>query len=350
MTVIVSKSALNLREELSALKKPSGIKGEELLRANTTDELYNVIGRNRNLIINGGFNVWQRGTTGTVVGGPAYCSADRWKCYVNTNTTITLSRQTFTPGQKEVPGNPTYYARFDWLGTGASQFFGFEQLIEGCHHGAGDFITVSFYARSERSDDMNLGVSQKCDGSADVSCGDRTFNLEPTWKRFVYTYPMPSLVGKTIGANNALAITFYRSGILNSYLDIANVQVEVGTTATPFEYRNPQQELDLCRRYCRTVLNGGETSGFGFCNGAAATFFMFDYGTPMRSTPSLSYSGTLNISNYASNLSTITGVAAISTAANSGGVRTAFTLNSTPSAVACGLNPNSNLVLITSEL
>lgn len=253
MTVTVSKPALNLREELSALKKPSGVKGEQLLRANTTDELYNVIGRNRNLIINGGFNVWQRGTSGTVVGGPAYCAADRWKCFVNTNTTITLSRQTFTPGQREVPGNPTYYARFDWLGTGATQFFGFEQIIEGCHHGAGEFLTVSFYARSELGDDMNLGVSQKFDGSADVACGDTTFNLETTWKRYSYTYAMPSLAGKNIGANNGLSITFWRTGTTNSYLEIANVQVEVGTAATPFEYRPFGTELALCQRYYEEI-------------------------------------------------------------------------------------------------
>lgn len=307
MTVTVSKPALNIREELSALKKPSGIKGEELLRANTTDDVYNVIGRNRNLIINGGFNVWQRGTSGTVVGGPAYCSADRWKCFVNTSTTITLSRQTFTPGQKEVPGNPTYYARFDWLGTGASQFFGFEQLIEGCHWGAGDFITVSFYARSELGDNMNLGISQKCDGSADVACGDTTFNLETTWKRYVYTYPMPSLVGKTIGANNALSITFWRTGTLNSYLDIANVQVEVGTTATPFEYRSIGTELQLCKRYCEVwqFQSGATTdryhSGVGWTDQA-----VFKMEVEKRTYPSVTIAGAAELRDGANGQKTIT--------------------------------------------
>jgi hypothetical protein len=291
MTVTVSKPALNLREELSALKKPSGVKGEQLLRANTTDELYNVIGRNRNLIINGGFNVWQRGTSGTVVGGPAYCAADRWKCFVNTNTTITLSRQTFTPGQREVPGNPTHYARFDWLGTGATQFFGFEQIIEGCHHGAGEFLTISFYARSELGDDMNLGVSQKFDASADVACGDTTFNLETTWKRYSYTYAMPSLAGKNIGANNGLSITFWRTGTTNSYLEVANVQVEVGTAATPFEYRPFGTELALCQRYYYRISGGGNSRHAIAGNGSLAQGFPTTfYKVSMRTTPSLSYS------------------------------------------------------------
>ena len=64
MTVSVSKPALNLREELSALKKPSGPKGEELLRTNNISEVYTSINpvMFRNRIINGDFRFSQRGT------------------------------------------------------------------------------------------------------------------------------------------------------------------------------------------------------------------------------------------------------------------------------------------------
>ena len=63
MAVSVSKPTLNLREELTSLKKPSGIVGEQLLRANTVDEAYNVLGNNKNFIVNGSLSVWQRGTS-----------------------------------------------------------------------------------------------------------------------------------------------------------------------------------------------------------------------------------------------------------------------------------------------
>ena len=252
MTVKFTRPSINIRETLDQLNKPSGIAGNAMLAAETPQEQFNLIGAGRkNLIINGGFDVWQRGTTGSVVGGPEYASADRWKLYVNTSTTMTLSRQTFSPGQTEVPGNPKYYAKFDWLGTGSSQFFGFEQFIEGCHHAAGGYLTVSFYARTEQADDITLGVNQVfgSGGSASVTVGNFPIDTETTWKKFVVTTQVPSIAGKTIGAKDALAFTFYRNGTLNSYLEIANVQVEVGSVATPFEHRSYGEELALCQRY-----------------------------------------------------------------------------------------------------
>ena len=257
MTVKFTRPSINIREKLNELDKPSGAAGKALLRAETPQEQFNLIGAGRrNLIINGGFDVWQRGTSGTLVGGPEYISADRWKCYVNTSTTMTLSRQNFTHGQTEVPGNPTYYAKFDWLGTSNSQFFGFEQLIEGCHHGAGDSLTISFWARTEDADNMVLGISQKfgTSGSSDQTVGNFDLDMENKWKRFVITTSVPSISGKTINrGDDSISVTWFRQGTNNSYLEIANVQVEVGRVATPFEVRLPGEELALCQRYYQII-------------------------------------------------------------------------------------------------
>ena len=252
MTVRIAKQPINLRERLSELERPIGLNGSALMRTETPQEAFSLIGAGRrNLIINGGFDVWQRGTTGSVVGGPTYVSADRWKIYVNTSTTITLSRQTFTSGQTEVPGNPTYYGRFSWLGTGSAQFFGIEQLVEGVHHGAGDYLTISFYARTGNGENMTLGVNRNfgSGGSTGDTVGNYTLELETYWKKFVITVPVPSLSGKTIGSGNYMSLTWYRSGTVSTYLDLSNVQVEYGKTATPFEQRTFDQELTLCQRY-----------------------------------------------------------------------------------------------------
>ena len=277
MTVRANKPAFSIREKLKELQKPIGLKGSELMRAETAQEARDFVSAGRkNLIINGGFDVWQRGTTGSVSGGPAYASADRWRMYVNTSTTMTLSRQTFTAGQTEVPGNPSYYARFDWLGTGASQFFGLEQFIEGCHHGSGDYLTVSFYARSQLGDDMYLGVNQNfgTGGSAQQNITNSLIELETYWKKFVYVLSVPSISGKTINkSDDSLSITFYRNGTQNSYLELSNVQVEVGKNATEFEHRSYGEELALCERYYQKHTtssdyrvaairsNGGSTQG-----------------------------------------------------------------------------------------
>ena len=291
MTVRIAKQPVNIREKLSELERPIGLNGSALMRTETPQEAFSLIGAGRrNLIINGGFDVWQRGTTGSLVGGPAYVSADRWKIYVNTSTTITLSRQTFTSGQTEVPGNPTYYGRFSWLGTVSAQFFGIEELVEGVHHGAGDYLTISFYARTGNGENMTLGVNRNfgSGGSTGDTVGNYTLELETYWKKFVITIPVPSLSGKTIGSGNYMSITWYRSGTVSTYLDLSNVQVEYGKTATPFEHRSYGEELALCQRYC-IVYGGAETRHLGIASMYTSTAVNITLCTPttMRAQPVL---------------------------------------------------------------
>ncbi len=47
MTVRVNKPAINVREELADLRKPSGTAGEAMLRAETPQEQFNLIGAGR---------------------------------------------------------------------------------------------------------------------------------------------------------------------------------------------------------------------------------------------------------------------------------------------------------------
>ena len=63
MTVRITKPEFNLREKISELDKPTGVKGLDLMRSDTTQDARSFIsvGR-RNLLINGQFDIWQRGT------------------------------------------------------------------------------------------------------------------------------------------------------------------------------------------------------------------------------------------------------------------------------------------------
>jgi hypothetical protein len=86
------------------------------------------------------------------------------------------------------------------------------------------------------------------------------------------------------GATNVMATlgnTFYITG----------VQLEVGTSATGFEYRQYQQELALCQRYYQTSFNWA-----GYCNNAGTSVGGLVYGCQfMRTVPSVGLNGPFNI-------------------------------------------------------
>ena len=66
----------------------------------------------RNIIINGDFDVWQRGTSFSISGaGPGEYNADRWK-FEGNNFTGSLIRQSFAANQTDVPDCPAYFVRW----------------------------------------------------------------------------------------------------------------------------------------------------------------------------------------------------------------------------------------------
>ena len=85
MTVRITKPEFNLREKLSELDKPTGIKGTELMRSDTAQEARNVIGAGRkNKVINGAMEIAQRGTSFSSIGGATEkYTLDRFKLQTN---------------------------------------------------------------------------------------------------------------------------------------------------------------------------------------------------------------------------------------------------------------------------
>jgi hypothetical protein len=203
----------------------------------------------RNAIINGKFDIWQRGTSFTPSSSLIY-TADRFFAFNNGNGSMTVSRQAFTPGNQIAGYESEYYLRTVVASVGTSGLFNLGQRIEDVRSFAGQTVTVSFWMKSDASRTVTGFAYQLfgTGGSTNTTTQYGTFNVTTSWQRFTATVTLPSISGKTIGANSYLAIELNLPAAIQT-TEIWGMQVEKGSIATPFEQRPIGTELDLCRRY-----------------------------------------------------------------------------------------------------
>ena len=223
---------------------------------------------NFNAIINGDFDIWQRGTSQTAAG---YGSADRWTVGL-VGSGVTFNQQTFTLGQTAVPDNPVYYSKAS-VGSiaGAGNYALIEQRIEGVQTFAGTTATLSFWAKADSAKNMAVEFKQNfgTGGSPSTqvtSINVTTIALTTAWTKYFFNVTVPSITGKTLGSggNDSLGLIFWLEagstynartnslGQQGGVFEISHVQLEAGEIASPFEYRSVGQELALCQRYYET--------------------------------------------------------------------------------------------------
>jgi hypothetical protein len=282
----------------------------------------------RNAIINGNFDIWQRGTSFASPTNANY-TADRWKVqFNNTGATRTLSRQSFALGQTDVPGEPTYFMRFDQSVAGSGgTFTQLDQYIESVRTFAGQQVTISFWAKAAASTTMPSVAFQQLFGtggspsSLNQTTAGSSLALTTTWQKFSYQVTLPSISGKTLGTDNndALIVVFFMPLNATFTIDIAQVQVEPGPVATPFERRPIGTELALCQRYY-------EAGSVSFCwNAGTPTDIKVTraFVVTKRAAPTISGTGILGT--FTSATGTVDRIQANFTATINGNVAADFT-------------------------
>ena len=296
MTVRVTKPEFNLREKLSEIDKPVGVHGNDILKSNSLEETCAIVGSGRkNLVINGNFDVWQRGTAFNSFNSIRY-TADRWLQYAAGGSTITVTQQQFTVGQTEVPGNPRYYYRSDNTPDADTSWLELFHRIEDVTRFSDVPVTLSFWMKANKpqfgEDEVRLVQNFGTSGSTKVTTQGPIFDILTHWKKYEFTFDLPSVAGKTINANSFLEIHWIRVNTAvssDTYYDIAQVQLEYGRGATPFEQRSYSEELALCQRYC--VSYGGDDEvhlGTGHAYNSTNFNVSLHLPVPMRSKPSAS--------------------------------------------------------------
>lgn len=219
----------------------------------------------RNKLINGMFDVWQRSTSTSSVTG--YVSADRW--YSEGAGTVTTARSS-------TPTSPSNGYYFQYTTGAASSYINLGQAIETANvtRLRGQTVTVSFWMKTTGaaftgSVTALVYYSNSTDAYASQTTGVSLIsgsNLSPTstWQRGTSTFVVPADAnGLKIVLNHSSA---QATGVITGFADI---QLEVGTTATPLELIPVGLSFVLCQRYYQ-VVNGSQLSGQA--NGSTAIY------------------------------------------------------------------------------
>jgi hypothetical protein len=266
----------------------AGSNGDTLLAdSSTSTGLRYQTGYNNNAIINGGFDIWQRGTSTNITTTYAY-SADRWQVAASgaSGTLGTVTRQAVS----DTTNLPTiqYCARVQrTAGSTATQTPVLNLSLESSdsYRFAGQTVTVSYYARaganyssassalayylfSGTGTDQNIGTAGFT-GQATTASGTAT--LTTTWQRFTYTATVAATATQL-----ALWFQFTPSGTAGAadYFEITGVQLELGSVATRFKRSSGatiQGELAACQRYYYRQTGDNLYANFGFGTTSSAT-------------------------------------------------------------------------------
>lgn len=177
----------------------------------------------------------------------------------NTNATDALTRNTFAPGQVDVPDNPVYYATYACtnVGAGGETFKYFYQKYENAQTFSGESITFSIYLSSSFGTTPTISIDALqyfgSGGSTSVSVTGQSFVISNVWDQYTVTLSVPSVAAKTIGAGSYFAIRL--NVPLNSTATINMVRTigNIGTTI------NENSQLTL-EEQKNTLTIVGETS------------------------------------------------------------------------------------------
>lgn len=210
----------------------------------------------RNRIINGGMDIWQRGTSFSSPAGGAYL-ADRYFTFFTSITSF--SRST------DAPTGFRYSAEL--VGTDVSVYQKIEDV--NCDNLAGGTVTFSFWAKNVSGTGglsvVLLSPTAPNNYASFTTIYNASVSASPSgsWTRYTVT--------ANVDANivNGLQCQIARSGAATTR--VTGLQLEVGSVATPFERRSYSLELQLCQRYLPAWTSGGNNVALGNGQSYAST-------------------------------------------------------------------------------
>ena len=272
----------------------------------------------RNRIINGAMVIDQRNAGASFTPTSGNYGLDRYRYFVSQASKITAQQSSTVPTGFSTSLLQTVATA---VTPGASDYFIFQQNIEGYNIADMQFgtasaqtFTVSFWVRSSVTGTYsiylaNASVNRTYLANYTISTAN-TFEYKTitiagdqsgTWGS---TNSGGIMIGWDLGsgstyngtANTWQAGQYYRTSSSVNWISTASatfyitgVQLEAGTTASPFEYRQYGTEFQLCQRY---FYKSGGAAGLplanGFCRATTRADFYTFHPVRMRATPTAS--------------------------------------------------------------
>jgi len=286
----------------------------------------------KNAIINGAFDVWQRGDTTSVHLG---FGADRWQNRFSGGTSeqgrISIGGSV-TLGSNEISN---YLYQIVTGQSGSNDHSMIAQNMENVRTFAGKTVTVLGWTRLVSGSGSNIAVgfqqSFGTGGSSDnISITSVTVPLVAGWAPFAATINIPSVAGKTIATDGTdlLRLQFWISagssfnartnslGIQSPSVGLWGIHILQGTHGVEAcdNYIAPRvvDELPRCQRYGYAFVPKGAPAFklVGIAHGQNSTNTLnVSLSTVMRAAPSMEYGGEYrlyNIGGPAGNTTTLT--------------------------------------------
>jgi len=286
----------------------------------------------KNRLINGNMVISQRNGTSSAAGDTGY-SLDRWYCFWNSNGAITLQQSSTAP----TGFTNSFLATVGTADTSiaSGEYVELEQRIEGFNvadlgYGTANAktVTLSFWVRSALTGTYCISLRNSANNRCYIA--EYTILAANTWEQKSITIAGDTTgtwltnngLGLTVGFSLAIGSTFQQaagswgttyyafasSNQVNWMATVGNtfyftgVQLEVGSSATGFEYVNYQTSLANCYRYyyqMSGVVNQDILVGTA-CDQTTWLRYGFALPTTMRSTPSLVSAGGTSYANLIS--------------------------------------------------
>ena len=279
----------------------------------------------RNLIINGDMSIAQRGTSSTGITSDGYYTLDRFILINRTFGTWTQSQSTDVPTGQGFSKSLKMDCTTAQASPGADKRFSINIRTEGQNvqhlkYGTSnaESLTLSFWVKSNKT---GTYIAELMNNDASYKHINKSYTISSadTWEKKTLTFAGDTASGFDNDTNSSFVCAFwlgtgtnYSSGTLqtswgslnqanravgqvnladstSNYINITGVQLEVGTSASDFEFLPYDVNLQRCQRYYTQVatLSGlnGHSFFYGYNTNEAPGCVMFP--TTMRTTPTV---------------------------------------------------------------